>query len=147
MHHSCQTAASFLNFTFEFRGGELEIKYFCQTTGILLISISIMVHWLNSVPATGQQGGQSELLLQSCRMLFDFTKCFCCFSVLTTALTKLLDALCSAASLSKCFKFLCLKHQPDHCGRTIVDQRNKLIVNLQKTICSIGTHLLFMKTK
>ena len=137
MHHSCQTAASFLSFTFEFRGGELEIKYFCQTTGILLISISIIVHWLNSVPATGQQGGQSELLLQSCRMLFDFTKCFL-----------LLDALCSAASLSKCFKFPCLKHQPDHCGRTIVDQpQTKLIVNLQKTICSIGTHLLFMKTK
>ena len=28
MHHCCQTAASFLSFTFEFRGGELEIKYF-----------------------------------------------------------------------------------------------------------------------
>ena len=79
MHHSCQTAASFLSFTFrggDWRLGELEIKYFCQTTGILLISISIMVHWLNSVPATGQQGGQSETLLLSCWMLFVFTKCF-----------------------------------------------------------------------
>ena len=88
MHHSCQTAASFLSFTFEFRGAELEIKYFCQPTGRLLISICIMVHWLNFANREGKVNRSYkaagcflispnvfaaslflQLLLQSCWML------------------------------------------------------------------------------
>ena len=146
MHHSCQTAASFLSFTFEFRVGDwrlgkLEIKCFLSNYRNIVnfnLNHGSPAQFCSSHRPTGRAKWTALTKLLDA---FWFHQMFSDSALLQ-------DAFCSAASLSKCFKFLCLKHQPDHCGRTIVDQpQTKLIVNLQKTICSIGTHLLFMKTK